>query len=119
MIVEKIIVTGSCGFIGFNYIKSLDENHEIIGIDSLNNAYDPKLKELRLEQLRKISNFKFLKIDLSEKSEIEKNKKYLEGAKTIVHLGARAGVRQSYLEPEKYIRDNTSATVNLALTANN
>ena len=119
MIVEKIIVTGSCGFIGFNYIKSLDENHEIIGIDSLNNAYDPKLKELRLEQLRKISNFKFLKIDLSEKSEIEKNKKYLEGAKTIVHLGARAGVRQSYLEPEKYIRDNTSATVNLALTAKN
>jgi len=117
--VEKIIVTGSCGFIGFNYIKSLDENHEIIGIDSLNNAYDPKLKELRLEQLRKISNFKFLKIDLSEKSEIEKNKKYLEGAKTIVHLGARAGVRQSYLEPEKYIRDNTSATVNLALTAKN
>lgn len=116
---EKIIVTGSCGFIGFNYIKSLDENHEIIGIDSLNNAYDPKLKELRLEQLRKISNFKFLKIDLSEKSEIEKNKKYLEGAKTIVHLGARAGVRQSYLEPEKYIRDNTSATVNLALTAKN
>lgn len=119
MIVEKIIVTGSCGFIGFNYIKSLDENHEIIGIDSLNNAYDPKLKELRLEQLRKISNFKFLKIDLSQQSEIEKNKKYLEGAKTIVHLGARAGVRQSYLEPEKYIRDNTSATVNLALTAKN
>jgi nucleoside-diphosphate-sugar epimerase len=117
--VEKIIVTGSCGFIGFNYIKSLDENHEIIGIDSLNNAYDPKLKELRLEQLRKISNFKFLKIDLSQQSEIEKNKKYLEGAKTIVHLGARAGVRQSYLEPEKYIRDNTSATVNLALTAKN
>ncbi len=116
---EKIIVTGSCGFIGFNYIKSLDENHEIIGIDSLNNAYDPKLKELRLEQLRKISNFKFLKIDLSQQSEIEKNKKYLEGAKTIVHLGARAGVRQSYLEPEKYIRDNTSATVNLALTAKN
>jgi len=119
LIVEKIIVTGSCGFIGFNYIKSLDENHEIIGIDSLNNAYDPKLKELRLEQLRKISNFKFLKIDLSQQSEIEKNKKYLEGAKTIVHLGARAGVRQSYLEPEKYIRDNTSATVNLALTAKN
>ena len=116
---EKIIVTGSCGFIGFNFINSLDETYEIIGIDSLNNAYDPKLKELRLEQLRKISNFKFLKIDLSEKSEIEKNKKYLEGAKTIVHLGARAGVRQSYLEPEKYIRDNTSATVNLALTAKN
>ena len=114
---EKIIVTGSCGFIGFNFIESLDENYEIIGIDSLNNAYDSRLKDLRLEKLKKISNFKFLKIDLSEKSEIENNINIFEGTKTIIHLGARAGVRQSYLEPEKYIRDNTIATVNLALTA--
>ena len=116
---EKIIVTGSCGFIGFNFIKSLDENYEIIGIDSLNNAYDSRLKNLRLEQLKEISNFRFLKIDLSEKSEIENNINIFKGTKTIVHLGARAGVRQSYLEPEKYIRDNTTATVNLALAAKN
>ena len=98
---EKIIVTGSCGFIGFNFINSLDETYEIIGIDSLNNAYDSRLKDLRLEHLKNISNFKFLKIDLSEKNEIENNLNILDGAKTIVHLGARAGVRQSYLEPEK------------------
>ena len=116
---EKIIVTGSCGFIGFNFINSLDESYEIIGIDSLNNAYDSRLKDLRLKHLKNISNFKFLKIDLSEKNEIENNLNILDGAKTIVHLGARAGVRQSYLEPEKYIRDNTTATVNLALTAKN
>ena len=60
---EKIIVTGSCGFIGFNFIKSLNENYEIIGVDSINDAYDPRLKELRLEELEKMSNFKFLKID--------------------------------------------------------
>ncbi len=116
---EKIIVTGSCGFIGFNFIKSLDENYEIIGIDSLNNAYDSRLKNLRLDQLKETSNFKFLKIDLSEKSEIENNINMFKGTKTIVHLGARAGVRQSYLEPEKYIRDNTIATVNIALAAKN
>ena len=75
MIVEKIIVTGSCGFIGFNFIKSLNKNYEVIGIDSINNAYDPKLKELRLEELMKMSNFKFLKIDLSERSEIKNNEK--------------------------------------------
>tara|TARA_X000001036_G_C20662374_1_gene799419 strand:- start:624 stop:1616 length:993 start_codon:yes stop_codon:yes gene_type:complete len=115
--VEKIIVTGSCGFIGFNFIKSLKENYEIIGIDSINNAYDPKLKELRLKELKKMSNFKFLKIDLSARSEIQNNENLLSGSSTIFHLGARAGVRQSYLEPHKYIRDNTTASVNVALTA--
>ena len=114
---EKIIVTGSCGFIGFNFIKSLDENYEIIGIDSINHAYDPKLKELRLEELRKISNFKFLKIDLSNQIELKNNENILSGSQSIFHLGARAGVRQSYLEPGKYIRDNTTASVNLALMA--
>jgi nucleoside-diphosphate-sugar epimerase len=115
--VEKIIVTGSCGFIGFNFIKSLNESHEIIGIDSINNAYDPKLKELRLEELKKMSNFRFLKIDLSEKNEIQNNEKELAGSSSIFHLGARAGVRQSYLEPNKYIRDNTTSSVNVALMA--
>tara|TARA_B100001093_G_scaffold317229_2_gene302623 strand:- start:1117 stop:2109 length:993 start_codon:yes stop_codon:yes gene_type:complete len=115
--VEKIIVTGSCGFIGFNFIKSLNKNYEVIGIDSINNAYDAKLKELRLEELIKISNFKFLKIDLSEINEIKKNENLLSGSNTIFHLGARAGVRQSYLEPYKYIRDNTTASVNVALMA--
>ena len=114
---EKIIVTGSCGFIGFNFIKSLNENYEIIGIYSINNAYDPKLKELRLEELKKISNFKYLKIDLSEKNEIQNNKKTLSESSTIFHLAARAGVRQSYLEPNKYIRDNTTASVNVASMA--
>ena len=117
MIVEKIIVTGSCGFIGFNFIKSLNENYEIIGVDSINDAYDPRLKELRLEELEKMSNFKFLKIDLSEINEIQNNHNLLSGSSTVFHLGARAGVRQSYLEPYKYIRDNTTASVNIALTA--
>lgn len=116
---EKIIVTGSCGFIGFNFIKSLEENYKIIGIDSINDAYDPKLKELRLEELRKMSNFKFLKIDLSNQKELKNNENILSGTQTIFHLGARAGVRQSYLEPEKYILDNTTASVNLALMAKN
>jgi nucleoside-diphosphate-sugar epimerase len=45
--VKKIIVTGSCGFIGFNLINQLDKNIQIIGIDSLNDAYDSRFKQLR------------------------------------------------------------------------
>ena len=55
---EKIVVTGSCGFIGYNFIKSNSSNFKIIGIDSLNNAYDSKLKELRLTSLNEITELK-------------------------------------------------------------
>ena len=114
---EKIILTGACGFIGFNFAKSLPENIEIIGIDSLNDAYDPKLKYIRLNELKKLNNFNFIELNLSEKNNLENNTKYFKDSDIVLHLGARAGVRQSYLEPSKYIDDNTSATTNLAMVS--
>ena len=57
---KKIIVTGSCGFIGYNLINSLSHVENVIGIDSLNNAYDNNLKKLRLENLNNLENFKYL-----------------------------------------------------------
>ena len=57
--VDKIIVTGSCGFIGFNLINQLDKNLQIIGVDSLNDAYDSRFKQLRRRNLEKLQNFKF------------------------------------------------------------
>ena len=62
---KKIIVTGSCGFIGFNLINSLSDTYKIIGIDSLNNAYDKDLKKLRLKNLEINDNFTFRNINLS------------------------------------------------------
>ncbi|MDC3009299.1 NAD-dependent epimerase/dehydratase family protein, partial [bacterium] len=81
-------------------------------IDSLNNAYDVKLKEKRLEELNKKENFLFLNNNLSEKNSLDEVKKH--ELTTFYHLAARAGVRQSFLDPNSYIEDNTLATTNIS-----
>lgn len=112
---KKIIVTGSCGFVGFNLINNIDKNTEVIGLDSLNDAYDSRFKELRLKYLEKKPNFKFHQIDLSNMDTLNKNSHIFENCEAVVHLGARAGVRQSFDDPEKYLMDNTLGTTNLSL----
>ena len=113
---KKIVVTGSCGFIGFNLINSLKKDVHIIGIDSMNDAYDKKFKKLRLNFLNEVKNFEFHEINLSESEVIKNNLQIFEGSEKIYHLGARAGVRQSFLEPEDYLMDNTLASTNVSLT---
>ena len=113
---KKIVVTGSCGFIGFNLINSLKKDVHIIGIDSMNDAYDKKFKKLRLNFLNEVKNFEFHEINLSETEVIKNNLQIFEGSEKIYHLGARAGVRQSFLEPENYLMDNTLASTNVSLT---
>jgi len=114
--VKKIVVTGSCGFIGYNLINFFDENTHIVGIDSMNDAYDNKFKTHRLHNLKKLNNFEFHEINLSETEVIKNNLQIFEGSEKIYHLGARAGVRQSFLEPEDYLMDNTLASTNVSLT---
>ena len=110
---KKVVVTGCSGFIGFHLSNSLlDSDHTVIGIDSLNNAYDVKLKEKRLEELNKKENFLFLNNNLSEKNSLDEVKKH--ELSTFYHLAARAGVRQSFLDPNSYIEDNTLATTNIS-----
>ena len=66
---KKVLVTGCAGFIGFNLSKKLiKEGHNVYGVDSLNNAYDKKFKELRLQNLESESNFHFSNTDLEEPS---------------------------------------------------
>ncbi len=112
---KKIIVTGSCGFIGYNLINSLNHIEEVIGIDSLNNAYDNNLKKLRLENLNSLENFKYLQLNFSDKNDLQKNESIFQDCDVLIHLGARAGVRQSFNDPEKYLMDNTLGTTNLSL----
>ena len=111
---DKLLVTGSCGFIGYNFIESNINNFEIIGIDSLNDAYDKNLKLMRLKNLVKHDNFSFKEINLSDEKEVKKETGLFENTKIVLHLAARAGVRQSFLDPKSYITDNTIATAILS-----
>ena len=77
----KILVTGAAGFIGYHLSKSLlEDGSEILGLDNLNNYYDPLLKSARLALLKEYSNFKFKKIDLSDRVGLkEAFKEYIDG----------------------------------------
>mgnify|MGYP006074977193 CR=1 FL=1 len=100
------IVTGSVGFIGSAVsLKLLERGDNVIGIDSHNDYYDPKIKNARLERLIKYSNYKHYKVDLSNRKSLDeifkKNK-----IQKVINLAAQAGVRYSIENPLTYINSN-------------
>ena len=109
----KILITGVAGFIGFHTCKGLLERGEIVlGIDNINDYYDPKLKQKRLEILNKYKNFFFYKIDITEKPSLDKI--FLdEKPEKVIHLAAQAGVRYSIERPDLYIRSNLVGFTNV------
>ncbi|MFC2170621.1 NAD-dependent epimerase [Calditrichota bacterium] len=113
---ERIIVTGSAGFIGFHLChRLLNDGYTVIGIDNINNYYDPKLKEARLSILKKSSDFKFYQTDLANKEDLLSlfsNEKISEEDR-IVNLAAQAGVRYSLQNPDSYINSNLIGFFNL------
>jgi len=112
---KKVIISGSAGFIGFHLTKKLmNMGFEVIGIDSLNDAYDVRLKNLRLNELSNNKNYEFHELNLSEPTSISQLQTLNTQAQTFYHMAARAGVRQSFLEPYSYVLDNTVATTNVA-----
>ena len=104
-----ILVTGSSGFIGYHLSKKLILNGEkVIGIDNMNNYYDKRLKENRLNELIKISdesNFKFINASLEENLKIKDIFEEYK-PKRVVNLAAQAGVRYSIENPSAYIQSN-------------
>ena len=110
----KILITGVCGFIGFNLCKRIleDSNHKIIGVDSLNTYYSIKLKNKRLSLLKKNPNFKFYKININNYIDLKKIFKKNQ-FKIIYHLAAQAGVRYSVIKPEEFIKSNISGFSNI------
>ena len=110
---KTILVTGCAGFIGWKVAQQrLEMKKNVIGIDNINNYYDPALKRWRLKSLKKYSNFTFYKIDIGNfnklKSMFSKNK-----IDAIINLAARAGVRASVEDPWVYLETNTKGTLNL------
>jgi UDP-glucuronate 4-epimerase len=109
----KLLITGAAGFIGYHLCKSmLNEDYEILGIDNLNDYYDKKLKNRRLEILNKHKNFRFEKIDISERQKLTDAFIKFRPNK-VVNLAAQAGVRYSLENPYVYIDSNISGFLNL------
>ena len=110
---EKILVTGSAGFIGSHLSKSLlDDGFEVYGIDNINDYYDPQLKLDRLENLKTYENFSFKKVDISDKSNLSKCFKDFK-PKKVVNLAAQAGVRYSIENPYAYAQSNLIGFLNI------
>ena len=110
----KILVTGAAGFIGFHLCKRLlEDKHQILGIDNINNYYDVKLKKNRLKILLGKKNFKFKKIDISDTNFVKKIYPIAKNFRIIIHLAAQAGVRYSITHPYKYIESNVKAQISI------
>ena len=112
----NILITGAAGFIGSNLCLDLVKNskYKICGVDNLNNYYDVNLKRLRVKEIKKNAknNFKFFKIDISNKKAIEKLFK-LKKFDVVVNLAAQAGVRYSLIKPREYIKSNILGFFNI------
>jgi len=109
----KILITGAAGFIGFHLSKKLlDQSYQIIGIDNLNDYYDPSLKQSRLEILGKYNNFNFHKVDLKDKAAVDHIFETYQPTH-VINLAAQAGVRYSIENPYAYVDSNLTGFMNI------
>lgn len=110
---ELVLLTGAAGFVGFHTtLNLLEKGHEVVGIDNLNDFYDVRLKEHRLEQLSGRENFKFISLDIEDAEGLGK---LFEAHKfdRVINLAARAGVPYSIENPEIYMSTNAQGSLNL------
>lgn len=109
----KILVTGAAGFIGFHLSNLLlSKSYSIIGIDNMNDYYDPRLKEGRLKLLKENPNFQFYRMNLKDKVSIDQLFEE-HRPEYVVNLAAQAGVRYSITNPYAYVDSNLIGFVNI------
>jgi UDP-glucuronate 4-epimerase len=110
---DAILVTGAAGFIGFHVARRLLQNRrQVVGLDNLNDYYDPRLKEARLAELAKLPGFTFVKLNLAEREPVAAlfaQHKFSQ----VVHLAAQAGVRYSLVNPQAYVDANLQGFMNV------
>ena len=110
---KAILVTGAAGFIGFHVAQRLlAEGREVVGLDCVNDYYDPNLKEARLDVLKRYPDFTFVKLDLSNR---ESTKSLFAQYRfpVVIHLAAQAGVRYSLENPHAYVDANIEGFLNV------
>ena len=112
---KTIFVTGAAGFIGSNLVKKLfKENleYKVIGVDNMNDYYDVRLKEQRLNELLEYANFTFIKGNIADKGLINDVFDNYQ-PRIVVNLAAQAGVRYSITNPDAYIESNLIGFYNI------
>jgi UDP-glucuronate 4-epimerase len=103
----KVLVTGCAGFIGYHVARALlARGDAVIGGDNLNDYYDVRLKQARLDRLREWPDFKFHHIDISDREAVGTLVAAHRDVTEIVHLAAQAGVRHSLVDPYAYVQSN-------------
>lgn len=108
-----VLVTGAAGFIGFHLASHLlDNGRDVVGVDSLNEYYDPRLKEARLQQLSGRERFRFIKLDLADREAAARLFAEVQ-PREVAHLAAQAGVRYSMQNPHAYADSNLVAFLNV------
>ena len=109
------LVTGAAGFIGARTSTMLiEQGHTVVGIDNMNDAYDPRIKEYRLKKLQAHAGFEFVRDDISDRGILTRqsaivNRKF-DG---VINLAARAGVRFSVDNPWVFLESNVTGTLNM------
>lgn len=111
---EKYLITGTAGFIASVVADMLlNQGATVVGLDNLNHAYDIRMKEYRLERLKKYPNFSFHKLDVSDRALLKDGQLTGRNFDAVINLAARAGVRDSLVDPWIYIDTNVNGTLNL------
>jgi len=110
----KILLTGAAGFIGRRVTEMLcEQGHQVVGVDNLNDSYDVRMKYWRLEQLKPVTGFHFMQRDICEAQTFTEISAAHPDIEAVIHLAARAGVRQAGEIPEVYLQSNANGTLNV------
>ncbi len=111
---KKYLVTGAAGFIASKVCDLLmQQGNLVVGLDNLNDAYDVRMKDWRLERLKPRPNFQFQKLDIADKDAVQQVFAENGPFDGVINLAARAGVRASVENPWAFVDTNLTGTLNL------